>query len=361
MVLPDPNILDVTVRDGSFLINHQFRPEDVAKIATSLTKAGIRYAEVSHGCGIGARSMGFSGLVDDDELLEAVQKAAPDLKLSIFISPVENSLPLIPALLPFFKLGRVGVNANDVEQGKKHIEKLKKYEKQVSVQLVRSHACPPEVIAKSAQQCGDLGADIVYLVDTFGSMMPHEVKEYIEAIKSGAKAQVGFHGHNNMGMAVPNTLAAFEAGATWLDASLMGEGKGAGNASLETLIFHLQSRQICQEVNLKTLCQASEKVITPLFESPPVCKYIDLLFSLEKIDFFSPQLIELLATYLHLPLDSFLTDLHAKMGNEIALGDQHLKAVLQEHGVDFEKVVHALTGNKPNAKCQDGNSPSKNH
>ena len=337
-----PKILDVTVRDGSFLINHQFSPENVAKIAKALSHAGIQYAEISHGCGIGSKSLGLPALVDDDELLQAAKEAAPDLKFSVFISPMDLALPIIPALVPFFEIGRVGVNVTEVSKAEKTLNKLKKYEKKVSMQLVRSHARPPEFFQKSAIQAEEMGADIIYVVDTFGSMLPADARTYVEAAKSVTKAEIGFHGHNNIGMAIPNTLAAWEAGATWLDASLMGVGKGAGNAVLEVLTQHLQDQDLLGEVSLDALCEGTQEAVLPLFQSAPYSKNIDLLFSLERVDFISPQLLELFSTMLHIPLEDLITNLHAKMGEHIELTQEHIKAVFADHGVDLEKTLKTM-------------------
>lgn len=356
MSTPEPKILDVTLRDGSFVLNHQLRPQDAANISKCLESSGVEYIELSHGCGIGARSMGFSGLVDDDELLEAAKNAAPNLKFSVFISPLEQSLPVIPALVSFFEIGRVGTDANKVQSGEKFIQKLKKYDKIASVQLVRSHACSPESIEKSAKEAVEMGADIVYVVDTFGSMQPEDVKNYVSAAKSQTKCEIGFHGHNNLGLAIPNTLAALDAGATWLDASLMGQGKGAGNAVLETLIYHLQSRGLAKSIKLNTLLEVTEQAILPLFQSAPNAKLIDLLFAQEKIDYFSPELLELLATYIHQPLENFLTNLHAKMGTDISVADDHLRSLLKDYGADFDQVIQTLTSPQPSK--EPNNEPS---
>ena len=87
-----------------------------------------------------------------------------------------------------------------------------------------------------------MGVRIVYVVDTTGTFLPEDVRRYVEAIHDASDVTVGYHGHNNLGMAVANTLEAFEAGADFLDGTLMGFGRGAGNCQTECLIAALQRR-----------------------------------------------------------------------------------------------------------------------
>lgn len=346
-----PHILDVTIRDGSYLIQHQFSPEAVAKIATGLAESGIEWAEVSHGCGIGSRMMGMPGRVDDDELLEAAKKAAPSLKLSVFISPNEYSLPLIPGIVEYIDLGRVGVNVDQVPAAAKVIARLKKYGKMVSLQLVRSHSCTPEFAAQAAKQAQDMGADIVYIVDTFGSMAPQDASIYVAALRSEIKAAVGFHGHNHLQMAIPNTLSAFKAGADWLDGSLMGVGRGAGNAVLEAMILLLKNEGFTEQINLEKLCQTTQESVLPIFSFPPYSRAVDIFCAREKIDYTPETFLELVAFALQIPLDRFLKLLRQKMGAQVQLNEEILKQVFYDHGQDWDTMIANIKGNSNGKKA----------
>ncbi|MCE9626249.1 MAG: hypothetical protein K8R69_12500 [Deltaproteobacteria bacterium] len=337
-----PNILDVTVRDGGYLINHNFTPEKVAQIAKGLSDAGISHAEISHGVGIGGKMIGFPAIADDEELLSAAKQAAPDLKLSVFVSPIDIALPILPGLLEYFEIGRVGVNVNQVVEAAKYVQKLKKYEKKVSIQLTRCHALPPEETVKAAKAAEELGADIVYVVDTFGSMFPEEARDYVAAVRAEIKVEVGFHGHNTMGLAIPNSMAAWEAGASWLDASLMGVGRGAGNANLEALVFLLQGQGLKKDVRLDKLCEASSDFILPLFLNPPSIHYTELLLSQEKIDFTPASFLDLCSNAAGVPLENFLMEVHHKMGASLLITDEHLRQTLQEYGIDYQKLLEVL-------------------
>ncbi|HKY64137.1 MAG TPA: hypothetical protein VJR29_12035 [bacterium] len=339
----DPNILDVTVRDGGYLISHKYTPEKVAQIAVGLQEAGITHAEISHGVGIGGRMMGFPGLVDDEQLLEAAKEAAPNLNLTIFISPVEIALPILPGLLDFFEIGRIGCNVNQVSEAEKYVQKLKKYGKTASIQLSRCHALPPEEAAKGAKQAVELGADIVYVVDTFGSMLPEDVRAYLKAVKAEVKVPIGFHGHNTSGVAIPNALAAVDEGVAWVDASLMGVGRGSGNASLEKLVAALQERGSHSAVHLDRLARAAESLLG-IFGRPPSVNYGELLLSIERIDFSPVSFLDLCAHAAGTSLEDFIMQTHHKMKGSLVMTEDHLKETLNEYGVDYQKLVEVLKG-----------------
>ncbi len=341
---PKPKILDVTIRDGGYLIDHQYSPEHVARITKGLEEAGVEFAEVSHGCGIGSKAMGHPAQVDDEELLGAAKTAAPQLKFSIIIGNTDLSLALLPGLVDYFDIGRIGVNVDAVKGIDKLVKKIKKFNKTVSLQLMRTHGRPPEFVAKTAKMAEDLGVDIIYIVDTYGSLRPEDTKNYVEAVKAATKAQIGFHGHNHIGMAMSNTFAAWKAGATWLDASLMGVGRDAGNTNLEILTALFEMEGVPLGFNLKKLSEVTQQEILPLFKHPPFSRYVDLVCSAERLDFSPSGFLETCAQYLGLSLENFLMQLKNKMGDHVMASDPHLNAVFLDHGKNFETFLKEFKG-----------------
>lgn len=338
------HILDVTIRDGSYLINHQFSLEQVAKIAKALSESGVEYAEISHGYGIGGKMMGYPGLADDDELMEAARQAAPKLKIVAFISSVPQSLPLIPGVIEYIDLARVALNLDKPEDSEKLINKLKKYHKKVAVQLTRAHRRPPEIVAKIARKAQNMGADLIYLVDTFGSMVSQDVETYLDAIKSQVQTTLGFHGHNNRGLAISNTLTAYHCGASWLDASLLGVGRGAGNANLEALVSLLHAQKQCEKIQLEELTRITQQIIFPLFGAVPYSNLMDILLAEEKLDYSTPTHLELFSGLSGISPQTYLSELHRKVGRALELQDQHIEALFQDLGMNFSKIKKKLFG-----------------
>ena len=99
------------------------------------------------------------------------------------------------------------------------------------------------------------------MVDTTGTFLPEDVRRYVEAIRAASDVTVGYHGHNNLGMAVANTLEAFEAGAVFLDGTLMALGRGSGNCQTECLIAALQRRGHLAEIDLDRIFDAARSNI----------------------------------------------------------------------------------------------------
>ncbi|MBI2335510.1 MAG: hypothetical protein HYU97_01960 [Deltaproteobacteria bacterium] len=337
------NILDVTVRDGSYLLNHQYKPEDVAKIGKGLYEAGIAYAEVSHGCGIGSYLLGIPSLAKDEALLQAVKEAAPDLKLSVFISPNDPTLDLIDQLKDYFEIGRVGANVHEIKLAQKFIERLKKFSKKVSLQLVRSHARDPQFVGHMARRAELMGVDIVYLVDTYGSFKPEELKPYIEEMKSKLDhAQVGFHGHNHLGLANTNAYAAITLGVDWVDASLMGVGRGAGNTCLEDLITELQTQNQWAHINLAQLEKLSKNIVLPIFKKPPQASIFDRLCGKYKIDYAPESHFIKLAELLGLSIEGLMKEFRSD-SEFVDVNSTNLRRIISKYGKDYDEVTRQMS------------------
>ncbi|MCP5468181.1 MAG: hypothetical protein H7A32_02815 [Deltaproteobacteria bacterium] len=345
MELVEPKILDVTIRDGSYLVDHNISIDFTQKLARGLTESGIRYAEICHGAGIGGGMVGYSSLADDDELMEAALGAAPNLKLSAFIPANDKCIPLIPGLSNFFEMGRIGVNIDSIPSIEKIVKKLIKYKKTISVQLVRTHAKSPEFAATAAKQAQEIGADIVYIVDSFGSMAPQEVKLYIEALKSEINVEIGFHGHNHTGLAVPNAIAAWEAGASWIDASLMGVGRAPGNTVLEALVLLLQEKGSRQDIKLNKLCETTLSTVLPFFQEAPKITLRNLFCAKEKIDFVNESVLDLMANVLMQPISEFISNLRQNIGDKVQLEEKDIRHYLKEQGHNYDKLIGAINSN----------------
>jgi len=336
------NILDVTIRDGSYLINHQYRPDQVAQICAGLYQSGIQWAEVSHGSGMGSELLGTPSFANDRQLLEAVKNKAPDLKLSVLITPHLQTISLIDELHDYFELGRVGINIHQLSMARPFLERLKKYNKLSSVQLIRAHARNPDFVAHTTKRAELMGADILYLVDTYGSFTTSEVILYLEAMKANIKnAQLGFHGHNNLGLADENALAAVQTGAQWIDASLLGVGRGAGNTCLENLITALQAQNYFKEIPCDQLKQISKDIILPIFKKPPQASTVDQLGAKYKVDYAPESHFIKLAEFLGLDVEGLMKEF--RLDPEfVDFNFYHLKRITEKYGKNFDEAIKLL-------------------
>jgi len=265
-------ILDTTLRDGQHAMAHQFLPEQMADIARALDDAGVGTIEVSHGDGLAGSSIqyGFAA-ASDAEYLEAVSKVIKKSTLGILLLPgIGTQRDLEMAREHGAEAARVATHCTEADIGEQHIQLARELGMRPIGVLMMTHMVDPAKLVEQAKIMEGAGADLVYLMDSAGAMLPPDVKARVAALKSALNVEVGFHAHNNLSMAIANTLAAVEAGADSVDGTLRGLGAGAGNAQIEVLIGVLQKLGIETGVSFYEIMDAAEKVVEPIMPRPQV-------------------------------------------------------------------------------------------
>jgi 4-hydroxy-2-oxovalerate aldolase len=284
------SLLDVTLRDGSYAIQYQFTPSHVARIIESLHGAGIDLIELGHGCGLGAReNLGIGAAASDVEYVRAARTAAPGARLGVIAGPFPVTYTKdIDAVLESLDFIRFAANCDKPRAVEANLTYARRRKPNLLIffQMMRSTRLKPEALLKSARQVQEMGADAVYIVDTAGHFIPEEVREIVALFTAELTIGVGFHGHNNLSLAVANTIAAVDAGAHYIDASLKGMGRAAGNAMLEAVISLLKRRGMFPAVNLDALIEAGEKLIAPLMPSRKGVDAIDVITADANVDLY---------------------------------------------------------------------------
>lgn len=262
-------ILDTTLRDGSYVIDFQFTAEDTALIASTLEAAGIGLIEVAHGLGLGAAREGHGDQASTDrETLETAASVLKEARFGAFFIPgIGNHDDLELAADCGVHFIRVGTNITDLEEAQPYVEHAKRLGMTAFCNLMKSYAVSPEEFGRYGKMAEDFGADVLCLVDSAGGMLPEDVRRYLEAAREACGLRLGFHGHNNLSMAVANTLEAQRAGATVLDASLQGMGRSEGNAMTEILVAIVQEHGLLRHIDVHALLDASEAFIRPLLHN----------------------------------------------------------------------------------------------
>lgn len=264
-------IIDATLRDGMHAVSHQLTPGQMAQVAAALDAAGVGTMEVGHGDGLGGSSMqyGFAKAADT-EYLAAVNKAVKKTRLDVLLIPGIGTIEHLEAAMEHgVRTVRVATHVTEADVGEQHIGFAKKHGLEAVGFLMMSHMSPPEKVAEQAKLFESYGADMVYVTDSAGAMVPAEVKARIEAVRATVKLPVGFHAHNNLGLAIGNTLAAIEAGASSVDACLRGLGAGAGNAQLEVLVAVLNRLGIETGIDLYKVMDAGE-ILDTMMHRPQI-------------------------------------------------------------------------------------------
>ena len=264
-----PVLLDTTLRDGSYAVDFQFTAEDTALIVSALEYAGVRYIEVGHGQGLGAARAGHGEPASTDhEYLAAARKALDAATFGPFFIPgigTEDDLRLARDEGAGFV--RIGTDITKLHEAGPFIACARSLGLTVFSNLMKSYAVDAKSFGGCARTASEMGAEIVYLVDSAGGMLPEDVAAYISSAREATTQPLGFHGHNNLSMAVANTLSAFDHGAEYLDASLQGIGRSEGNCVLEILAAILHRRGAIEDIDINGLLDVSEAFIRPLLRS----------------------------------------------------------------------------------------------
>lgn len=268
-------ILDTTIRDGSYAVDFKFTCKDVKNICSRLEKLNIEYIEIGHGQGLNASSNehGFA-LHTDEEYLKAAKSVLSKSKIGFFCIPgIARLQDLDKARYGGCDFVRIGVNADTPEKAKVFIEHSKQIGLQVMVNFMKTYIVTPDDFAKNTKWACEQGAECVYIVDSAGSMLPNELKSYYDATREICDVKLGFHGHNNLGLAVSNSVYCADLGFDMIDTSMQGLGRSLGNASTEMTIMTLKRKGYNIEIDIPRLLEygyislrdiADEKIQNPL-------------------------------------------------------------------------------------------------
>lgn len=263
-------ILDVTLRDGSHAMKHAFTEQHVRDTAKGLDLAGVNYFEVSHGDGLGGSSLQYGlSKVDELKLIEAAADVCKTSKVSVLLIPgIGIKEDLQEAVKAGAKMVRVATHVTEADVAAQHIALGRELGLKTVGFLMMAHMASVEKIVEQAKLFESYGAEVIYVTDSAGYMLPHEVTERISALKQSVGCEIGFHGHNNLSMAMANTVAAVEAGATYIDGSLRALGAGSGNTQTEVMVAVLERLGYNTGIDLYKIMDVANEVVAPFMQRP---------------------------------------------------------------------------------------------
>lgn len=264
------HILDSTLRDGSHALSHQFTAEQVTQVARGLDEAGVEIIEVSHGDGLGGSTItyGFSRQSEFD-LLKAAAAVIKRGKLAVLLLPGIGTKDDLKIAADFgAKVAQIATHVTEADIAEQHIGVAKKMGMEVIAMLMLSHMGTPEKIAEQGKLMESYGADVVQVTDSAGALIPQTVKERVGALRAAIKCGVAFHGHNNLSLAVANSVAAIEEGARWIDSCACGLGAGSGNTPTEVLAAVLDKTGYATGIDLWKIMDVAEEIVRPIMRKP---------------------------------------------------------------------------------------------
>jgi len=266
----DVRITDSCLRDGSHAKRHQFTEAEVRGIVTALDGAGVPVIEVSHGDGLAGSSFtyGFSG-TDERKLVAAAVESAVRAKIAVLMLPgVAVKGDITAARDLGASVCRIATHCTEADISVQHFEMARGLGLETVGFLMMAHSQPPEFLAKQARVMADAGCQCVYVVDSAGAMVLDQAGERVAAVVAelGSEGQVGFHGHENLGLGVANTILAIRAGATQADGCTRRFGAGAGNTPTEALVAVCDRLGIRTGVDTYGMFDAAEDVVLPAMD-----------------------------------------------------------------------------------------------
>ena len=234
-------ILDCTIRDGGYYTNWDFSKETIKTYLRSINKLPIDFIEV------GYRNPDLSGYFGEyyflpTHTLEFIRMNS-DKSIAIILNEKDIRVNMLSDLLGpchgLVDLVRIAIDPKNYSRALDLAKEIKKmgFDVAFNVMYMSKWSEHPEMMQRLNELDGVV--DYFYMVDSFGGVFPDNVRETIKSIRAKTDIKIGFHGHNNLEMALANTLAAIDEGVDIVDATITGMGRGAGNLKTELLLTAL--------------------------------------------------------------------------------------------------------------------------
>ena len=263
---------DMTLRDGMHPKRHLMTLAQMKTIAAGLDAAGMPLIEVTHGDGLGGSSVNYGFPAHtDEEYLGAVIPLMKQAKVSALLLP---GIGTVDHLKMAHSLGvhtiRVATHCTEADVSEQHIGMARQLGMDTVGFLMMAHMNSAEGLVKQAKLMESYGANCIYITDSAGHMLPHNVSEKLGAVRQALKpeTELGFHGHHNLAMGVANSLAAIDAGCSRIDAAAAGLGAGAGNTPMEVLVAVCDLMGIETGVDVFKIQDVAEDLVVPIMDFP---------------------------------------------------------------------------------------------
>jgi len=261
-------VQDVTLRDGMHAVRHRLGLDDLKRIVIALDDAGVDAIEVAHGDGLAGGSVNYGpGSHTDWEWIEAAASVLTRARLTTLLLP---GVGTIHELKTAYDLGvrsvRVATHCTEADISAQHIAAARELGMDVSGFLMLSHMASPEQLAHQAKLMESYGAHCVYVTDSGGRLTMDDVAARVRAYRDVLEdeTEIGIHAHENLSLSVANSVVAVQNGVYRVDASLAGQGAGAGNCPIEAFVAVADLMEFKHGCDLFKLQDAAEDMIVDI-------------------------------------------------------------------------------------------------
>jgi 4-hydroxy 2-oxovalerate aldolase len=267
---PQIKVLDCTVRDGGLMNDHQFNDDTVKAVYQACIEAGIDYMELGYKASkkiYAPQQFGTWKFCDEDDIRRIIGDNDSDLKLSVMADAERTNYheDILPKDQSIIDMVRVATYINQIPAAIDMIKDAVDKGYECTCNLMAVSTVQESLLRGALEELVKSPVDAIYIVDSFGSLYGEQIRDltllYLQYAKSAGKA-VGIHTHNNQQLAYANTIESLIQGASRLDASLAGLGRGAGNCPIELLVGFLHNPKL----KLRPLIKCIRDYIEPMRE-----------------------------------------------------------------------------------------------
>lgn len=270
-VRADIKVVDATIRDGGLCNNFEFDDEFIRELYKANIKSGVDYMEFGYKASkelFNPEDFGKWKFCNEEDIRKIVGENVYDMKIAVMadVGRCDFKKDFLPKSESIIDLVRVACYIHQIPAAIEMIEYLSNLGYETSCNIMAISQANAKQVDEALEMIGQSSVDVIYLVDSYGSLYPENAAELAKAyLTVGEKydKKIGFHGHNNQNLAFANTIETMSYGVSYLDATAMGMGRGAGNCAMELLLGFLKN----PKYSLYGLLEFIEKYMIPLKES----------------------------------------------------------------------------------------------
>ena len=270
-VRKDIRILDATLRDGGLVNNFEFSDDFVKDLYKANVRAGVDYMEFGYKASkefFDPEKFGKWKFCNEEDLRSVVGDNNSDMKIAVMadVGRTDFRNDIIDRSESVIDMVRVATYINSIPAAMEIIEHCKERGYETSCNIMAVSTASESDVDQALDYLGSSGVDVVYIVDSYGSYYPEQIRELSERYLEKADKHgysIGIHAHNNQQLAFANTIEATAIGVSYLDATMNGIGRGAGNCNIESLLGFLKN----PKYNLIPELMFIEKHMIPLRQS----------------------------------------------------------------------------------------------